>query len=494
MKKSIICILFSLFVSDGYAQKYPAPQIIRESFYSKILEDSIEYLVYLPYNWNQDEKHPCVYLNSYGALSGGNGMLFAADINNFVNDFPSTVVVEILSGQMDKMDYDYKTGNVGQTGMKFIGFLQQELFPSIERNYNTTKFRAFIGQSYSSSYANYLFLHHPGLFNAYVLLTPEKLGENNPSFIITDSLRNYYDSHYTFYYVAAAGNDYQRRIDYANEIKEKVKVLDTNYFFFEHHLFPEEGHMSTVLAAHLPALKFIFKNASFSIPDSVENIVSWFDSTIRMQNRLYGIDIVKSSKLQNRIIYNIKNKKDLDFFASYFDDSVSCPLMNDYYARLNNTALRYFEFKDWEKAILYTNKLIKVAKDHKDILWIYTGYYLLGEVIYSNGLKNKELAWNAFKESLDLTNYPNCKFLLGQTAANNNFNLEDGIKYLNEYITDKQQNKPEANYSISDADLLIAKCFYFKADKANAGKYLKKSLQQNPNNTDAIKWKKEMKL
>lgn len=325
------------------------------------------------------------------------------------------------------------------------------------------------------------------------MFNPEKLAENNPPFIITDSLKKYYDTHYTFYYVAAGGQDYQRRINYANEIAEKIKVLDTTHFFFEHHLFPDEGHMSTITAAHLSALKFLFKNAVFSIPGSVRNFKTWFDSTNRMHNMLYGIDIPKSQTTQWQIISGIQNENYMDFFADYFDDSTTFSL-NDYYSRLNNTALQYFNIKAWNKAVFYANKLIRIAENHNDTERVYEAYDLLVEAVYLNGLKDKALAWQTEKENLEKTNYPNCKFTLGQIAANNNFNLDEGIKYLTEYIDDKQRNKPEANHSVSDANLLIAKCYFQKGDKANAKKYLNKSLEQNQNNNDAIEWKKEINL
>src|SRR5579859_3782091 len=163
-----------------------AQEVVHRTFFSQALKDSIRYDVWLPRDWNINGHYPSVYMNSYGALGGGNGMLVAANLNNFINQFPSSIVIDIQSGQMDKMGYSYTTGEVNTTGLRFIASLEHELIPQIEANYKATRFRAFIGHSFSSSYANYLFLHKPGLFNAYLLFTPEKIDREQPPFTIDD--------------------------------------------------------------------------------------------------------------------------------------------------------------------------------------------------------------------------------------------------------------------------------------------------------------------
>jgi predicted alpha/beta superfamily hydrolase len=491
MRATFVWIFFMLISSIScFCQ-----EVIHKTFHSQALKDSIKYNVWLPRNWDANEHYPSVYMNSYGAL-GNNGMLVAAQLNNFINSFPPTIVIDILSGQIDKMDYSYITGEVGETGLKFIECLKNELIPQVEATYRTTHFRAFIGQSYSSSYANYLFLRKPGVFNAYILFTPEKIEKDEPPFSIDEKLLAYYKTHPTFYYIAPAGQDIERRKDYAAEIQSKVKVLDSSVFYFKYELFPDANHNTIVSAALLPGLKFIFGPTLFQVPHEEKSIAHWFDSTTNRVKDIYGIEMLKKNSNFQMSLLNIvaakKDEKGLDYFASYFNDTSS----RENSLMLFNTGYTYLELGNSASAEEYYKKSINEAKRRNELIDMCRGYVHLAIGIYWTHDKNKEAAWNTLVQGFDDTKLYALKYLSGQLASEGVFNLDQAITNLYEFIRFRNPilGSPDSFYSLSDTYLLLAKCYYYKTDKTNALSCLNKCLKENPNNGAALKWKSEAKL
>lgn len=471
-------------------------EIIHKKIFSQAMNDSMKVDIWLPRYWSENGHYPTIYLNSYGALGGVNDMLVAAHVNNFINGFPPAVVVAIKSsklGQMSQMDYSYQTGQVGKTGLQFVEFLKNELIPNIEASYKTTRFRAFIGHSFSSSYANYLFLKQAGLFNAYILLTPEKIGEDQPPFYINDTLKSYYNTHPTMYYIAPAAKDEERRQEYAKEIASKLKILDSNNFHFEYHLFSDADHNNILNFGLLPGLKFIFSLAPYSEPNKEMSMEKWIDMMITNRKNIYGLASDTNSDMQAPLLNFVNNKKDekgLDFLAKYFSDTSN----NDIAYMLFNTASSYLEFGNYNKATDYFKKSIAEAKNHRNPDILDNGYFILANNIYWKHDKNTKAAWETLLQAFDDTKHYAYKYLLGQISAEKNFKPEEGIKFLQEFIKFRTNTPPDFNYSISDAYLQIAKCYYNKKSKSDSKLYLEKALKENPNNKEALKWKQDVKL
>ncbi|RZJ83099.1 MAG: hypothetical protein EOO20_23420, partial [Chryseobacterium sp.] len=247
-----LLVIFCIFPSCLFSQK-----IVEGNFVSKFTQDTVKYKVYVPRKWTSNGRYPSIYINQYGALAE-NGMLVAAEINNWVNRFPETVVIEIISGDMKNIDFNYESEDVGERGRNFIKSLKDELIPTIEKNFKTTRFRGLMGQSYSASYLNYLFVNEPGIFNAYVSFSPEKIEGGKSKFTVSPALQHYYNQNPTMFYIAAAGGDLDRRKNYALDMKKTVSILDSVNFRFKYELFDQADHNSIVSFATLPSLKFIF--------------------------------------------------------------------------------------------------------------------------------------------------------------------------------------------------------------------------------------------
>ncbi len=114
--------------------------------------------------------------------------------------------------------------------------------------------------------------------------------------------------------------------------------------------------------------------------------------------------------------------------------------------------------------------------------------------LYLRRFKDKELAWKTLIALFNETKLNVIQYELGKLAVEQNYNLNKGISFLLNFINQRSPVLPDSYYSISDAYLLIAKAYYNKKNKTDAADYLQKSITANPDNENALKWKKEVRL
>lgn len=477
----LLLLIFLTICSGAFSQTS-----VDKCYKSNFTQDSIKYRVWIPGGWSPLKRYPSIYINEYGALDN-NGMLFAANINNFMNEFPQTVVIEIRSGDMKHMNFSYETGKIGEEGQMFVKSLKEELIPSVEKEFKTSKFRGFVGQSYSATYANYLFLHEPGLFNAYIILTPEQVGKAQPGFSITPEIKSYYNSHSTLYYIAPAGRDLERRKNYALEIQRCLAILDTTNFHFKNELHPEADHNSILSFAALPALKYLYSfytsDASYS-----GDLKTTLIKRQQITKQIYDLDFPKTSWSQSHFLNLAANRKDkegMDFIADFFrgESTVDNALM------LFNTAYVYYDtFKDYSKAEKYFRLSIENAKKFNSHVYILNGYSWLSHM-YDKGMSNTDKSLDLLREAYNYTNSPIYKYKIGVICFESGTHLNEGINALKFYLKNPETRSPEKEMVSSEAaNLLLSKCFYKQHKVQLAQYYLAESLSLNQNFEAALKW------
>jgi len=165
-KISFVCFLFlSVFAS---AQVNPGLSIdnkrkfelgIIDEVPSAILGEVRGLNIYLPegYNPNDTVKYPVIYLLDGGADEDFIHVVGIVQFNNFpwIDQVPKSIVVGIINVDRQR-DFSYPTTIKEDkvawpaTGgsERFIGFMERELQPYIERTYHATKEKTLIGQSF----------------------------------------------------------------------------------------------------------------------------------------------------------------------------------------------------------------------------------------------------------------------------------------------------------------------------------------------------------
>ncbi|RYF84871.1 MAG: alpha/beta hydrolase [Chitinophagaceae bacterium] len=160
-----------------------------EQLPSKVLGETRVLNIYLPegYKKNDTTKYPAVYLLDGSAdedfihISG----LYQFYSFPWIKRVPKTIVVGIATVDR-RRDFTYPTTiekdheHYPTTGhsAKFISFLEKELQPFIEKNYNVSASKTIIGQSLGGLLAAEILLTNPGLFNQYIIVSPSLWWDN----------------------------------------------------------------------------------------------------------------------------------------------------------------------------------------------------------------------------------------------------------------------------------------------------------------------------
>ena len=84
-------------------------------------------------------------------------------------------------------------------------------------------------------------------------------------------------------------------------------------------------------------------------------------------------------------------------------------------------------------------------------------------------------------------------YYLGELSIAENYKLDEGITYLLDFVS-KGGSKINPSLNLSNGYLLLAKAYYQKKEIRTAKNYLKKSLKENPNNSETVAWQKMVKL
>lgn len=437
MKKHLATVIWLLAANTCFSQVKKD-----ERLYSSFLKDSVYYSVWLPEGWDTSQQSPVIYTFNYGMMDGG---YIAAQLRYFASArymFPKTIVVTI-NAHMDRIGYNYETGLLVPNGENFVSCIKDEIMQAIHKKYHTAAFNIYMGHSYAASYANYLFLHHPAIFKAYVLFAPEKLNVNQPPFIITDSLLNYYNAHTTFYYAAVGMNDMQRRRDYAKEIADKTKQLDDKKFFFRYDSIPNANHTNIITYAFELAMEHVYKKYDPAAEDSGDTtaLAMLAKDEQRVKN-IYGTGFEKSMSYYSPYAGYAASKKDTAGLIS---------IIKHFYS----PALKGYDIRNFAQYCLNAG-LIQKAKDYytqaiallhgrdKDESWsryalidCYTGMAL--NIYKSDTAK----AWKYLQKVIELSNMPGKSgavmidnyVTVARFTIDNNYNVKQGLQYLLAYLS-----------------------------------------------------------
>lgn len=176
----------------GFLSAQPAPYEMQttsftlgvtQKFWSKELSEVRTLNIYLPQGYHKDsaKTYPVIYLLDGSAdedfihISG----LVQNCSFPWINFLSPSIVVGIANVDR-KRDYsipseserDKKEFPTSGGAYSFIAFLEKELQPFIEKNYNISASKTLIGQSFGGLMATTVLLESPRLFNSYIIVSP----------------------------------------------------------------------------------------------------------------------------------------------------------------------------------------------------------------------------------------------------------------------------------------------------------------------------------
>jgi predicted alpha/beta superfamily hydrolase len=168
-----------------FAQEVSAKLGVARTIESVILKEDRKVLVHLPATYDTSAKsYPVLYL-----LDGTEAFLLEmiAVTNRLRNDrnAPEMIIVAIENTNRDRdmMPVVAKDFPGPPRADEFLGYLEKELIPYIEKTYRTGQPRILQGKSLSGLFTIYALLARPTVFNAYVACSAGWFAENNKYFL-----------------------------------------------------------------------------------------------------------------------------------------------------------------------------------------------------------------------------------------------------------------------------------------------------------------------
>lgn len=158
----------------------PDPSIQTRSLMSSVLGEERTYAVHLPdsYARSPTKRYPVLYVLDGTAQSAHTAT--TAEVMARIGAMPEAIVIGIASGDARNRDYtppgmrqdsDDANSPDGEAD-RFLGFLQRELIPQVEREFRAAAPRALVGNSRGGLLVVHAFIAHPQLFDGYVAHSP----------------------------------------------------------------------------------------------------------------------------------------------------------------------------------------------------------------------------------------------------------------------------------------------------------------------------------
>lgn len=233
---------------------------------SKILSESRTLNIYLPEGYTAKDtlKYPVLYVLD-GTMN--EDFLHIVGLTQFFNlqyTMPKTIVVGIANVDR-KRDFTFPTSDKSlkadypTTGssIKFITFLEKEVQPYIEKNYNVDSTKMIIGQSLGGLLATEILLKKTELFTHYFIISPSLWWDNES---MLKEAEGYFKAQkdmdlYVYVSVGTEGKVMEGEATRLSEIlkRSNKKKLKTDFKFL-----PDENHASILHRSLNEGFKLLF--------------------------------------------------------------------------------------------------------------------------------------------------------------------------------------------------------------------------------------------
>ena len=179
---SLVLVAAASWLATAYwfGREVPDPSVQQRSLQSAVLGEERTYAVHLPdgYARSPKQRYPVVYV--LDGTSQSTHTAASAGVMARIGAMPEVIVIGIPSGDKRNRDYtppgmrqdtDEANSPDGEAG-RFLGFLQRELIPRVEREFRTSDMRVLAGNSRGGLFVVHALTTQPELFDAWIANSP----------------------------------------------------------------------------------------------------------------------------------------------------------------------------------------------------------------------------------------------------------------------------------------------------------------------------------
>ncbi|RLD70965.1 MAG: hypothetical protein DRI87_07575 [Bacteroidetes bacterium] len=290
------------------------------TFESTVLNEERTIYVYLPQSYNFSEAaYPVLYL-----LDGRTHFLHASGITQFLSAsgvIPEMIVVAVVNVNRNRDFTPTKLSQVAESGgaEKFTDFFANELFPFMERNYRVQSYDILMGHSLGGTFATYVLLNKPEMFDGYISVSPYLMYDSNLLVIETESNLKPKFSSETYYYMTI-GNEpnYFEALAYFAKTVETKSPKGLN---FEYLQMLDDSHGTTPHLSIYNGLLYIFSDWKLQ-PEVFNEGLAAIDKHYKFLSKKYSLDMQTPENTINWLGYTYLNKGDIKQAITVFRENV----------------------------------------------------------------------------------------------------------------------------------------------------------------------------
>ncbi len=388
MKKALLIILFAAITVAANAQNDESILIGKKTtIFSNILKENRKIWIYNPGQTAiipiADKRYPVVYvLDGESHFLSTVGMIQQLSQANGNAILPEMIVVGIENTNRSRdLTPSLVTPDNNGKANPFVNFLETELIPYVDKNYNTAPYRILVGHSLGGLTAIDILTNSPKLFNAYVAIDPsmwyddEKFLNNTISQIPNENLQG------TRLFIGTA-NTMPKGMDLAKLDKDRSaetqhirSIFKLDNFIKGHSntglkyslkYYENESHVSVPLISEYDGLRFIFNYYLIDITekdlkDSTSGIATKYKQHYDKISNEMGYKNAPPEVFINYLGYDAMLKKQYTRAEALFQ------LNMENYPNSNNVYDSYADFlmvkHDSMNAIVYYKKALAIKND-----------------------------------------------------------------------------------------------------------------------------------
>jgi len=305
--------------SDGFNESFAIESVH--------LSETRKINIKLPTDYHQakNKKYPVLYLLDGQNLESNTGFIY--DFLSGKKNIPEMIIVSIPHTGQRTRDYNtFFRGSqeVNPGADRFLSFLEKEVIPHVERNYQSSSYRLLAGHSQAGLFVYHSLLKRPELFKARFAFSPSS--HHIPK--QRKMLQQFFDTKKQlkgYFYSNVGGSEFYQITDAFAETKQIFEELAPTGLRFNFDFHVVDGHQSTPFIGQHLAFKHLY--APLKLGNDYEKmslamVVNHYDSI----SEEFGYQVIpKRRELSNQESYYVNFSQNLPQLQTLYK------IMNHYY-------------------------------------------------------------------------------------------------------------------------------------------------------------------
>lgn len=377
MRILLFAILLGLFSQSHAAPAVSvAPLITGQTLTieSDILEEKREVTIYLPKNYNAQTRYHTLYI-----LDAEHYFEQAVGVTNALRNtrqIPNVILIGVktkirvrdylppLQGPAQGRMQSHITEHFPEFGSapKFALFLENELFPWIEKNYTVHPTRTLVGHSNAGVFGMHLLFNQPTLFANYLLASPAPWWSTAQiSQLVTQSQKRY-STHHANLFLTLGEQESQGYYAYMMNLSAQLHSHTPTGLRWQFKIIPDEDHSSIVFPSMLSGLPFLYRELIY--PDleqtakygDIANVQAYFNKLSKRDATQYLAQqstLADLAHMQFEYGRNTQAMATLSYFTTLYPESA--------YAH-QSLGLGYMKMAQYSQAVVSFNTALSLLE------------------------------------------------------------------------------------------------------------------------------------